>query len=102
MTEQEVHEAVGMILRRFPDFPADQEPVWVQSLALADRDAVFAAVAVWCENRSVWPMVVEIVEVVARMTIVMQRGKAIMWDAYISECERLGKTPTAMYLEPVS
>ncbi len=100
MTEGEVHEAIAMILRRFPEFPADQQAVWVNALALAEADHVFAAVRTWCERRVTWPFVAEIVEMVARMTKGIERGRSIAWEAYIEECLRCGRQPTACWLKP--
>jgi len=100
VTESEVHEAIAMILRRFPEFPEDQHRVWVESLALADADDVFAAVKIWCQSRTVWPFVVEITEMAIRMTRGMESGRRAMWVAYSDECRRAGREPTAEYLRP--
>jgi len=101
MTEGEVHEALAMIARRFPEFPYDEQaPMWVQGLALAEPDTVFDAVRTWCERRVTWPFVGEIIEMVARMTTAMARGREAMWAGYVDECRRCGREPTAEYLRP--
>lgn len=102
MTEREVHEAIAMLLRRYPNFPAaEQEPLWVECLALADAERVFEAVRNWCQRHATWPFVVEITEMVARMTTAMQRGREAMWAGYVDECRRAGREPTAEFLKPV-
>ena len=99
MTESEVHEMLAMIVRRYPNFPDQPEP-WVQSFVLADAQVAFAAVAHWCHRHTAWPTIAEVHEMIYRMTEGMSRGKARAWDAYVSECARQGREPTAQFLQP--
>lgn len=100
MTDSEVHEMLAMLVRRYPNFPDDDPDLWVQSFAVVNAQAAFAAVANWCHKHAVWPTIAEIHESIYRMTEGMHRGKAKMWDAYVAECARQGRQPTAEFLQP--
>jgi hypothetical protein len=100
MTESEVHELVGMLAHRYPDFPLADEDRWVQSFALADAEATFEAASVWCRYHTVWPSIAELSEIVHRMTEGMRVGKERLWKAYLEECRRQGRDPTFQWLIP--
>jgi hypothetical protein len=100
MTKTEVHELVGMLALKYEDFPLFDEPLWVQSFAMADADAAFEAARVWCKYHAVWPSIAELSEIIHRMTEGMRAGKEKLWKAYLDECRRQGREPTFQWLIP--
>lgn len=100
MTESEVHELIGMLQHRYPEFPTRDVRYWVESLAMADAEVAFQAVRTWCKYHMDWPTLAELGEITRRMTDGIQKGKQLMWNAYLAECNRQGRDPTFEWLMP--